>query len=204
MLQVQFCVRHDAAFVGPPKTAHLVASTLTVVNLHSHPISLPLFPRVPENLLCQFEPDRGGFDASLADATRENEFALNMFASRAPLKSPHFAQWDRCNPSMASCPPKISAICVCFTTSKAVLKSMLEMCIVGPFFCLPAIPSVSAVTAGKSQLIGVFVGGRCKCFHCFVRLHCISKCSKRHPFWAMQRSILLEKVACMLAGSSLP
>ena len=55
-----------------------------------------------------------------------------------------------------------------------------------------------AMHGGRSQLIGVFDAGRCKFFGTvFLRLYSFSKCSKRHLFWAMQRSNLPEDCGAM-------
>ena len=55
-----------------------------------------------------------------------------------------------------------------------------------------------------SQLISVLDACSCWLFHdVFLRLCCLSKCSNRSSFWAMHRSSLLKKWACVFAGSSL-
>ena len=51
------------------------------------------------------------------------------------------------------------------------------------------------------QLIGVF-GADSSWLLAVSRLCCPSKCSNRPPIWAMHRSNLLKRWACLLAGSS--
>ena len=63
---------------------------LTVVYVDSNPpSSSTLSPHSLKIMLCQFEPERGSIDATLADAAREMELALDILEVRVPFKSFH-------------------------------------------------------------------------------------------------------------------
>ena len=80
-----------------PCCSHLV----TCQNEHSHLSPRPFFFNVPQNLHCEFEPERGSFNAPLADTARELELALAMFESCVPSQPCRFTcKSCRCDPSV--------------------------------------------------------------------------------------------------------